>query len=81
MREKAMNERETRQVGNHGVDQVIVKISRAGLLQLLIEDLVPVFLCFKEGVVQFCGEGEAVPGIAINQRFFCRALAGEPVVL
>ena len=45
------------------VDQVIVKISRASLLQLLIEDLVPVFLRFEEGVMQFCSEGIRFPNL------------------
>ena len=62
------------------MDQVIIKVSGAGLFQLFVEHLIPLLQGVEESVMQFCCQRKAVPGIPVHQRFLGRALAGKPVV-
>ena len=48
-------------LGAHVVQQVIVKIPRAGLLQLGVEDLVPVLQVVDEACVQLVRQREGIP--------------------
>ena len=66
--------------GLDAVQQVVVEIARAGLPELLVENLVAVLQRVEEGAVQFCSEREAVAGMAVDERLLGHTLAGEAVV-
>ena len=66
--------------GFDAVEQVVVEVARPGLLQLVVEDPVPVLQGIEKAAVQLRGQREAVPGVAVHQRRLCDPLAGEAVV-
>ena len=67
-------------LGAHVVQQVVVKIPRAGLFQLGVEDLVPILQRMDEARMQFVRQGEAVPRMAAGQRLLDGVLALERTI-
>ena len=66
---------------SHGrFTQVIIKVPRPCLLELIIEDSVPVFEGIKESTVKLGGKRETVTGMTVHENFFCDPLAGRPAV-
>ena len=66
--------------GLDAVDEIIVKIACAGLLELFVEDPVAVLEGMEEAAVQLGGQRKAVPGIAVHNGFLRGALAGKAVI-
>ena len=55
----------------NAVQEVVVKIPGAGLLELLVKDAVPILEGVEERTVEFCSQREAVARVAVNDGRLC----------
>ena len=67
-------------VGSHVVEQVIVKIVHARLLELLLENPLPILFGFEKPGMELIRQRVAVPRVPLHQRFPDGAFALEPAV-
>ena len=62
------------------VKQVVVEVASAGLLELLVKDLVAILKAIEEAVMELGGQRKALARIAIDEGLLGNALACKAVV-